>query len=137
MLLPGGTRRFLSAEETAFPETLPAGSRVYTLDNLMSQSVGRDKGFGASCWFEVALDGKRYLPNERSRWKTNESGMESLAEAGRLEPAGNTLRYVRFLDDFPLFPVADLWQDTGIAGFRLTNFTSYKRRPRLSNAASS
>jgi adenine-specific DNA-methyltransferase len=37
--------------------------------------------------------------------------------ARRLTAAGNTLRYVRFLDDFPAFPLADFWSDTTVAGF--------------------
>jgi adenine-specific DNA-methyltransferase len=43
--------------------------------------------------------------------------MERLLRAGRLTPAGNTLRYVRFLDDFAAFPISDFWADTSIAGF--------------------
>ena len=39
-----------------------------------------------------------------------------LVKADRLTAAGNTLRYVRYLDDFPAFPIADFWSDTSIAG---------------------
>ena len=30
---------------------------------------------------------------------------------------GDTLRYKRYLDDFPVFPLVDVWNDTGISGF--------------------
>ena len=46
------------------------------------------------------------------RWKTNEQGMERLRVANRLVATGKTLNYVRFLDDFPAFPINNLWDDT-------------------------
>jgi adenine-specific DNA-methyltransferase len=91
--------------------------RVLTFDNLTSQSMGREKGIGAASWFEVSANGKSYWPTDKSRWKTNESGMRRLHRARRLEGVGNTLRYVRYLDDFPAMPLSDLWDDTTIAGF--------------------
>jgi adenine-specific DNA-methyltransferase len=51
-------------------------------------------------------------------WKTtNPEGMDRLASQGRLAVVGNTLRYVRYLSDFPFFPLNQLWDDTGISGF--------------------
>jgi adenine-specific DNA-methyltransferase len=103
------------------PEERVAGTvgsgRVLTRDNLTSQSVGRDKGEGAASWFPVELNGVQFRPSEKGRWKTNEEGMRRLKMAGRLAAAGNTLRYVRFLDDFPAFPISDFWSDTTVAGF--------------------
>jgi adenine-specific DNA-methyltransferase len=115
--LPDGKRRQLSGEELASPNLLPQGSRIYTLDNLTSQSEGREKGEGAACWFPVTLDGKTFRPSHQARWKTNERGIESLKAANRLEPAGDTLRYVRFLDDFAVYPITNVWADTTIAGY--------------------
>ncbi|MBI5017133.1 MAG: site-specific DNA-methyltransferase [Deltaproteobacteria bacterium] len=117
VLLPDGTKRILKTEEISNPTLLEAGSRVYTLDNLMSQSMGREKGAGAACWFPISLGGREYRPNQRSRWKTNEEGMTRLLTANRLEPAGDTMRYVRYFEDFPAFPLSNLWEDTGIAGY--------------------
>ncbi len=59
--LPDGTRRPMTAAEQADPTGLPSGSRIYTLDNLTSQSMGREKGEGAASWFPVELDGKTFL----------------------------------------------------------------------------
>ena len=47
------------------------------------------------------------------RWKTNQSGMRRLILANRLEPGGNTLNYVRFIDDFPAMPLTNVWSDVG------------------------
>ena len=43
--------------------------------------------------------------------------MKKLIDAQRVELIGNTLRYVRFIKDFPVFPLNNLWTDTAVAGF--------------------
>jgi adenine-specific DNA-methyltransferase len=96
--------------------------RILARDNLTSQSIGREKGEGAASWFPVEHQGRTFLPSEKGRWKTNQGGMRRLQCASRLTAAGSTLRYVRFLDDFPAFPISDFWSDTTVAGF-----TSEKR----------
>ena len=78
--LPDGTRRALTQEERIRPGLLPSGSRIYRLDNLSSQSIGREKGEGAASWFPVTVEGREFRPNPRLRWKTNEEGMERLIE---------------------------------------------------------
>ncbi|OBB65164.1 hypothetical protein A5758_18655 [Mycobacterium sp. 852014-50255_SCH5639931] len=115
--LPNGDRRRLTPEERAGAAPLTAGARPYRLDNLQSQSMGRKKGLGAASWFPVELDGRSWLPSERSRWKTNEKGMEALKAAGRLQATDGGLYYVRYQDDFPAMSHDDLWEDTVIAGF--------------------
>ena len=52
--------------------------RIYSLDNLTSQSSGRDKGEGAASWFGVSLAGRVHKPSISVRWKTNEQGMGRL-----------------------------------------------------------
>ena len=108
--LPNTTIEALSKENVGL-------GRILTLDNITSQASGRDKGEGAASWFAVHLQGKTFRPTETSRWKTNEIGMKRLANADRLGASGNTLRYIRYLDDFQCFPIGPLWTDTTIAGF--------------------
>ena len=110
-------RRRLTRDEIEDPASLDGAARVYRLDNITSQSVGRDKGEGAASWFPVTIRGRVLRPSEKVRWKTNELGMERLQKADRLEPVGNTLTYVRFIDDFRVFPRNNMWTDTGISGF--------------------
>jgi len=107
---PSGQRRRAEAEEAG-------GVRVLRMDNLTSQSQGRAKGEGAASWFAVDVGGREYRPTMQTRWKTNEDGMRRLAKADRLFVVGNTLSYVRYLEDFPVFPVGNLWMDTGVSGF--------------------
>ncbi len=109
--------RTLSSLERTRAELIPAGSRLYRLDNATSQSTGRSKGEGAACWFAVTLNGEEFTPGQRATWKTNEVGMGRLLAADRLESTGSGVYYVRYLDDFPAFPLSNVWYDTGIAGF--------------------
>ena len=112
-----GARRAMTASERRGVEELLAGARVYRLDNLTSQSIGREKGEGASGWFPVQLDGAVHRPSIKARWKTNEEGMTRLIAANRVVLTGATLKYVRYFDDFPVFPVDNFWEDTVVAGF--------------------
>jgi adenine-specific DNA-methyltransferase len=106
--LPNGLRRALTPEEFASPELLPAGSQIFSLDNLTSQRPPGD--------FPVSLAGKVYRPR-KGYWKTGEAGMARLLAANRVDLAGNTLRYVRYLEDFPVYELSNAWHDTGVAGF--------------------
>jgi adenine-specific DNA-methyltransferase len=115
--LPNGDRRRMTIDERARPELLPSGSKVYRLDNLQSQSIGREKGEGAASWFAVELDAQVFRPGARSRWKTNEAGMGNLKAARRLQATASGIYYVRMIDDFPATPVGDQWTDTVVAGF--------------------
>lgn len=113
--LPDGTRRPLTKDEVLSNGLLPVGSRIFSADNLTSQSAGREKGEGAASWFEVTLNGRKYDPGMKARWKTNEAGMARLLLAGRvLEPTkrGAKLSYLRYLDDFPAMPIGNVWTDT-------------------------
>ncbi len=43
--------------------------------------------------------------------------MRRLNTAHRLVPAEDTIRYVRYVDDFPVYPLVNLWEDTTSGGF--------------------
>jgi adenine-specific DNA-methyltransferase len=108
-----GKRRYLSAQEKLDLSAIPAGDRIYSLDNFTSQSVGREKGEGAACWFPIEIDGQDYRPSLQARWKTNEAGVKKLMLARRLEATANRVGYVRYLEDFPVFPINNKWDDVG------------------------
>jgi adenine-specific DNA-methyltransferase len=115
--LPDGQRRRMSREERENPSLLAAGAKVFRLDNLQSQSIGREKGEGAASWFPVAFEGREFRPSLKNRWKTNEEGMARLKTAARLADTESGLYYVRFIDDFPAREITNAWADTVIAGF--------------------
>jgi adenine-specific DNA-methyltransferase len=114
---PEGQIKSLSKIQKASPEMIPGDWRVFRVDNITSQSVGREKGEGAASWFPVSFEGKTFKPSEKVRWKTNELGMERLGRAGRLSASSSNLYYVRYIDDFRAFAIDNVWSDTVIAGF--------------------
>ncbi|MEE5037697.1 DNA methyltransferase [Pseudomonas alliivorans] len=106
-------RRSLTKEEILDAGTLDAGAKIYFRDNLTSQSVGRAKGDGAASWFGVNFEGRVIKPSLSVRWKTNEMGFDRLMKANRVEASsGNNLGYIRFLDDYPVYELTDIWTDT-------------------------
>ncbi len=105
--LENGRRRNLTKTEL-LGEELPPGARVFRLDNMTSQRPPGD--------FPVSIVGREIRPS-KGYWKTGEIGMPRLAKANRLELVGNTLTYVRFIDDFRVFPINNVWTDTGASGF--------------------
>ena len=97
------SERAITPEELSGQQPLPSGSRLFRIDNLTSQSVGRDKGEGAASWFPVAFQGQTLRPSEKVRWKTNQQGMARLKSASRLSSTAKGLYYVRYFEDFAAF----------------------------------
>ncbi|QFS89933.1 Modification methylase DpnIIB [Mycobacterium sp. THAF192] len=85
-------------------------SRIFSQNPLTSQSSG------APQFFEVELAGVHYTSG-KSGWKTTKSGMAKLKAAKRLIAIGKNIRYVRYFNDFPVFPYNNLWEDTVTSGF--------------------
>jgi adenine-specific DNA-methyltransferase len=99
----GGSRPLDDAERQS---GMTAG--VFALDNLTSQ---RPPGS-----FPVTIDG-RVFQSGKGFWKTGEVGMSRLLKADRVGKAANSLRYVRFLDDFRAQAIGNVWADTGTGSF--------------------
>jgi adenine-specific DNA-methyltransferase len=82
--------------------------RVFRYDNMTSQRPPGD--------FPVAIAGRMIRP-KKGFWKTGELGVQRLSKGNRLALLGDTLSYVRYLDDFPVFPITNAWDDTITSGF--------------------
>ncbi|MEY9594818.1 adenine-specific DNA-methyltransferase [Bradyrhizobium yuanmingense] len=106
---PTGLRRTATSEELG---NLPDEWRVFRADNLTSQTTR----VGQTTVFPIAFESGTFLPN-KGGWKTNRQGMSRVQKADRLIALGNTLSYVRFFDDFRVFPFTNQWDDTTTAGF--------------------
>ena len=107
------SRRSMTKSEIVDPSKLGKNDRIYFRDNITSQSIGREKGEGAASWFEVSFEGRTIKPSKTVRWKTNELGFDRLIKSNRIEASsGNNLGYVRFLDDYPVYELSDIWTDT-------------------------
>lgn len=111
IMLPDGTYRGLTKAELAGEAALPKGARLYTPDNLQSQNP-------ASVDQVFEYRGKVYRPGINSHWKANfPEGMNRLAWANRIHVAKNSIRYVRYVDDFRYRPATNMWTDTGTGNF--------------------
>ena len=110
VLLPDGARRGLTDDETRNTEELPNGARIYRNDNFISQ------GFRQFTTVPFNFQGNTYHPGTEMNWKTTVDGLKRLAASSRIEARANSLSYIRFLDDFPVFALNKIWSDTGIAG---------------------
>jgi adenine-specific DNA-methyltransferase len=110
LLLPNGERRRVRPDERIEDVVGTSGGQLFALDNITSQ------GFRTNTSVPFSFEGKKYDPGTTSNWKTTIEGMRRLGECGRIFPRENSLRYIRFIEDFPVVPITNLWDDTGIAG---------------------
>jgi len=99
-----GSVRPLSQQERASGMT----RGVFAVDNLTSQ---RPPGS-----FPVSFEG-RIFQSGKGYWKTGEIGMARLIRAERIRQATNSLRYVRFIEDFSAQAIGNVWSDTGTGSF--------------------
>ena len=82
-------------------------TRRARLDQLTSQ------GESANSEQKFVYENKEWLPPQGLHWKTTIEGMHKLTLAGRIAIEGRSLAYVRFLDDFPVYPINNVWDDIG------------------------
>jgi adenine-specific DNA-methyltransferase len=100
ILLPNGETRPLTSAERSGERPVPEGSRYWVDDNLTSQG---------NPFYDFNYRGKSY----GGTYKTTEAGLKKLALANRLYAAEGSLRYIRFIDDFPAVPLNAAWMDIG------------------------
>jgi len=111
LMSPDGTYRGMTAAQYTEKAPLPLGVRIYQPDNLQSQGPATELQ-------PFEYGGKKYLPGAASHWKANyPQGMERVALAGRVHVAKNSIRYVRFFDDFGYQVRTNFWTDTGTGNF--------------------
>lgn len=106
--LSDGSRRPMTATERQAPETLPQGACIYRLDNLVSQ------GFRQFTSVPFNFQKQEFDPGKTMNWKTTLDGLKRLAASQRVSArqVGQTLCYVRFLEDFPAIPIHNVWTDS-------------------------
>jgi adenine-specific DNA-methyltransferase len=104
-----GHRRPLTKSEKLDPTQITG--RVFRYDNLTSQRPSQGADVRA---FEFR--GRSVTPG-RGTFKTDLCGLQRLAKSARFDVLGKTPCYVRYLEDFPVFPVSNLWDDTVTSGF--------------------
>lgn len=106
-----GSSRGMTSAERAGAAAIPDGAELYKPDNIVSQGA-------ASQPQPFEYRGKTYTPPSGSHWKARyPEGMATLAIAGRLHIARNSVQYVRYPSDFGLAAFTNNWTDTGTGNF--------------------
>jgi adenine-specific DNA-methyltransferase len=82
--------------------------RRYTLSDLTGQFADYE-----SFLYDYEFEGRVFKPSKSRRWKTTKAGLDGLVRSDRVVVMGNSLRFKRYLDDFPAMKVTDDWNDIG------------------------
>lgn len=106
--------RKMTPDELSGRQQLPDGARILAHDTLTSQGDPSDPLEKTFKW-----RGREFKCPPNTHWKpgVKSGGMQRLADADRLMLVGNTLRYKRFLNDYPVYPIDNVWNDTAVSGF--------------------
>lgn len=102
--LASGIRRRMTAAERETTDALPLNTKPFRLSDITSPRV-RD---GRTGYFEVQVKGYSFLPR-KGEWKTHLAGINRLVKAQRLDAAGNSPAFVRYMEDFAAFPISNVW----------------------------
>ena len=94
--------RIRAMKNTAFNS-----SRLAQSDQLTSQ------GASGNTPQRFRFQGLDWVPPSGLHWKTTVEGLERLDKASRIIREGKSIRYVRFLDDFPINSRSNIWLDIG------------------------
>ena len=107
--LQNGTRRPLSKAEKDGDVEIPEASKIYHLDNLISQ------GASENTIQDFIYEGKTFNCGSNNHWKASvPEGMNNLATNSRIAiTSKGKLRYVRFFNDFPVEQITNFWSDIG------------------------
>ena len=109
---PSGENTRITPSQRNNPSLIPANFRQFRSDNLTSQSGGE------TTIFSYSTRNLKIPAPKKGGWKTNITGMQRLDKADRLWPTKKgTLQYIRFLDDFSVMPLSNVWTDTGTGSF--------------------
>ena len=103
--LADGSRRSITDVERE-TGVFPQGSRLWVDADLTSQGVTNSEQ-------NFTYNGKTYNPGATRHWTTTIDGLKRLSEENRIYVANGSLRYIRYLDDYPINPITNLWGDIG------------------------
>jgi adenine-specific DNA-methyltransferase len=104
-------RRSLTSEELSNPDLIPDNARLYRY------TVPSSRGSGGDSIFSLKFQGKTFIPSTGRHWSSHKVGMNRLMKIGRIIPTNQSLNYLKFLDDFPAYPLNNLWNDVATTSF--------------------
>uniref|UniRef100_UPI0037533774 site-specific DNA-methyltransferase n=1 Tax=Flavobacterium sp. TaxID=239 RepID=UPI0037533774 len=105
--LKDGTMRRLTKEEINGDVHISEEVSIFALGDLSSS------GSTDSCIYDFDINDKIYKPTKGKSWKTTKSGMQSLLKNNRIYQRENSINYIRYFKDFPVFELDNIWSDLG------------------------
>ena len=87
---------------------LRKGMHLFQTENLTST------GYSQQLSQATEFFGRAFSPTTSNHWKTTRDGLVKLFRANRLIPRGRHLNYRRYLDDFRVSPINNIWNDIRI-----------------------
>ena len=108
--LPGGLRRKLTAQERKNRELIPDGARLFRLSDICSQGTTNTPQ-------EFNFCGDTYYPRLGTHWATTVEGLNRLAMQNRIMLSAGFPNFCRFIDDYPITPLSNFWDDTATGSF--------------------
>lgn len=102
--LNDGTVRNLTKEEKDGLVKIPNDARLLKYENLFKSGPGSK--------YDIQLNGKTFNSGNRW-WGQSKEDILKLYKLGRIKEVGNSLSFVKYLDDFPYKPMDNLWDGLG------------------------
>ncbi len=94
---------------------IPKESKLFRADNLTS------KGDSNTSSSPYVYNGITYNIKAGKHWKSPPEGLDKLSKRDRLIGIGKTLCFKKYLDDFPVTPLFNVWEDTIQSTFSTEN----------------
>ena len=73
-------------------------------------------GYADKFHYPVFIGGREFRPASTRHWSTTENGIYRAEKAGRVLVTPGKLRFKKYLEDFPVSPIANIWTDMMGAG---------------------
>jgi adenine-specific DNA-methyltransferase len=109
--LANGEWRALTLSEQENPDAIPQSARILARNPLVSP------GYLERLSQPIIFEGEKYQCAANSHWKTTPEGIERLVRARRITKKGNTIRMVRYFEDYSVSTPTNTWMDLGSGGF--------------------
>ncbi len=91
---------------------LANGNRHFAIGDLTSQEST------VTGVFPFSYKGNNYYPGKGRHWSCTRNGLARIGFSDRVIPTGERLMYKRFVDDFPAYPITNVWTDTSSGASR-------------------
>ncbi len=102
--LKDGTIRKLTPKEKSGEQPLPDDGKLLIYKDIFKSGPGSK--------YDIEIEGKIYNSGKRW-WGQSKEDIYKLYNKGRIAVSGNSVYFIRYLDDFPYKPLDNLWDSLG------------------------